>query len=359
MPAALQDQAHRLPLATRGQVWSKAAVGDYFIEHIMGTKPEPRLSGVWYFARTFCGPLRFTYRAGHGVAPHKVPNDPRHVVLILNGHDDEHAATARPWLDLLPSLPQLRSVGLIVLGYEDCSNTWLAPYLRDPCYKISFTFMVYGGQWPGAKDMMQWPLGVATYRGFPAELPYHQARGPRADSAHLGRRPWLCSLQATIYPNSSRSDLLRIIDQQGLREHCFVEARMTWQPNESSESRQQYTQALLTSDYTLAPAGLNTECYRWYEAAAAGSIPIVEDVTQPPTCGRDPLALMKEHGAPFIYIKTWSELPELLARLQQRPPAELVAHRRRLVEWYEGFRLAMRYRFCSAAVRAFGASGND
>ena len=37
-------------------------------------------------------------------------------------------------------------------------------------------------------------------------------------------------------------------------------------------------------------------CYRWYEAMAAGSTPIVEDVVQPPGCARDPLALLKVRG---------------------------------------------------------------
>ena len=57
-----------------------------------------------------------------------------------------------------------------------------------------------------------------------------------------------------------------------------------------------YQDALANSQYTLSPAGMNTECYRWYEAAALGSTPIIEDVTKPEQCGRPATALLKEYG---------------------------------------------------------------
>jgi hypothetical protein len=100
-----------------------------------------------------------------------------------------------------------------------------------------------------------------------------------------------------IYPNSSRTELLQVLHAHGFAQHCFIEvlawlidvlaplrcallmqqpacvrlagrhpcarrrwqARMEWQPNESEESRSRYQQVLLSSDFTLAPAGLNTE----------------------------------------------------------------------------------------------------
>ena len=43
--------------------------------------------------------------------------------------------------------------------------------------------------------VQQWPLGVATYRGFPAHIPPHLAMGP---SAKLGARKYLCNFQATV-----------------------------------------------------------------------------------------------------------------------------------------------------------------
>eukprot|EP00045_Choanoeca_perplexa_P016856 m.233219 g.233219 ORF g.233219 m.233219 type:complete len:437 (-) comp17376_c0_seq1:2293-3603(-) len=339
------------------EVWGKAAIGTYFIEAILGARLESKLNGVWFLARALCSNLHLTYRSGPGVLPHKVPKTAQHVVLVLNGHNDDKIKTATPWLDMLPTLPNLKHVGLIVLGYEDCSNTWLKPYLDAHEYKIRFVFLVYGGKtWLSHPKVQQWPLGVATYRDFPLELPYYQSLGPLASSHRQARRRWLCNLQATIYPNTSREVLLKVLQDNNYTTSCFIEARKDWHPTETGESKQRYQQALLSSDYTLAPVGFNSECYRWYEAAAAGSIPIVEDRIQPPSCGTDPLALIKESNAPFIYLHNWHELPAVLKRLQGRSGLELERHRQRLVRWYESFKLQSRIRFCSTASQAFNSA---
>ncbi len=101
-----------------------------------------------------------------------------------------------------------------------------------------------------------------------------------------------------------------------------VQIRKEWLDLESHESASQYQQALLDSEYTIAPAGRNTEsyplyhvltcrCYRFYEAFASGSVPIIEDVSHG-ACETDALALLKAEKAPAIYVKTWEELPEIL-----------------------------------------------
>lgn len=41
------------------------------------------------------------------------------------------------------------------------------------------------------------------------------------------------------------------------------------------------------------PTRWGARCYRWYEAAAAGSIPILEERVQPAACASDPFALLK------------------------------------------------------------------
>ena len=40
----------------------------------------------------------------------------KHLVLVLNAHQANKLATARKWLELIPQLPLLESVGLVVLG---------------------------------------------------------------------------------------------------------------------------------------------------------------------------------------------------------------------------------------------------
>ncbi|EGD77267.1 hypothetical protein PTSG_08361 [Salpingoeca rosetta] len=342
------------------EVWSKAAIGTYFQEHIMQTVIEPRLNGVWFFSQGQCPRVKLNFRSGPGVIPQKVPHNAKHVVLILNGHNEEKIPTAKQWLDLLPQLPHLEAVGLVVLAQEDCTNHWLRPYLEDEGrFKIKFAFMVYGGKdWVDGVRVQQWPLGVATYRKFPRAINYLAAVGPNPNititAVRKTRRKYLCNLQATIYEGSSRETLLQVLRASGLAKDCFINARTQWLPNETPETAEEYKQMLLESEYTLAPAGLNTECYRWYEAAAAGSTPIVEDVIQPKTCGRDPLALLKELEAPFIYVKDWRDLPAVLEREQRKTPQQLFQQRVALVTWYEDFKVRMRGRFCSTLAHAFG-----
>ena len=93
-----------------------------------------------------------------------------------------------------------------------------------------------------------------------------------------------------------------------------------WQPQETNESLKNYQDALLQSDLTLCPVGVNTECYRIYEACSFGSIPVVEDVMTAGHCGNTsshhsaPLQLLKAMGAPFIFIKNWKELSAILVK---------------------------------------------
>ena len=145
-----------------------------------------------------------------------------------------------------------------------------------------------------------------------------------------------------------------------------------------------YHQVLLESEYTIAPAGLNTECvmqkaygrraergireiqrgtlrftscflsspifllslfpiymtshthhfliyylsrcYRFYEAFASGSTPIIEDV-QVPACKHHPLTLLREMRAPAIYVKDWLELPAILEKASLMTPRDLYAQR--------------------------------
>lgn len=167
------------------------------------------------------------------------------VVLVLNGHSPEKIPQARQWLDVLPKLPQLKTAGVVLHGNESCLDDWFWPYLASPAHRIAFVYMVYGSQvgrlewimywgvsqgnlradcWPMFyfffKKMMdhalvrQWPLGVATYRGFPTSIPVasavgHTVHGSYANNPHAAapaeppRRRFLCNLQATVGPFSS------------------------------------------------------------------------------------------------------------------------------------------------------------
>eukprot|EP00055_Hartaetosiga_balthica_P008490 m.31805 g.31805 ORF g.31805 m.31805 type:complete len:453 (+) comp6336_c0_seq1:74-1432(+) len=331
------------------EIWSKASIGEYFQESIMGSVIEPKLNGVWFRSESTCTSdhkFKFTYRGGQGVIPQKVPKDTKHVVLILQARSDVQASEVRVWLDLIPSLPNVENVGVVLLAEEGCENLWFKSYLENTqSFKIRFVFMVYGGKdWIDNKRVFQWPLGVATYRKFPQSISRFDALGPTTTGL---RRKYLCNLQATIYEGSSREKLLSILRQSGLDKHCFINARTRWLAHETVQTAEEYKNILLQSDFTLSPIGQNTECYRHYEAIVAGSIPIVEDVIQPESCGTNPIQLLKDHNAPFIFIKSWDDLPTILKHEMRRTPLEMHERRRSLLDWYETFKLQMKNRFCN------------
>ncbi|XP_039198151.1 ribitol-5-phosphate xylosyltransferase 1 isoform X3 [Crotalus tigris] len=172
-------------------------------------------------------------------------------------------------------------------------------------------------------------------------------------------RPYQCNFLGTVYKNSSRKIVLEILMQSGLHKLCSVSAREQWTPQETNESLQIYQDALLESDLTLCPVGVNTECYRIYEACSFGSVPVVEDIMTPGNCGnssvhhRAPLQLLKTLGAPFIFIKNWKELPAVLEKEQNMTLQQKIQRRKILMEWYQQFKAQMRQKFVSILEKAF------
>lgn len=129
-----------------------------------------------------------------------------------------------------------------------------------------------------------------------------------------------------------------------------------WLPQETADSIGSYQTALAQSELTLCPVGINTECYRIYEASSYGSVPVVEDVLTPGTCATgpsSPLRLLKAAGAPFIFISDWKELPAILEREQGMSQEQRVDRRRRLLEWYAGFRQQMKERLTEVVEETF------
>lgn len=109
-----------------------------------------------------------------------------------------------------------------------------------------------------------------------------------------------------------------------------------WLPNESKESRAEYLSILQDSDFTLNPVGENTECYRIYEAVELGSIPIVEDNMTPGLCVSS-LRLLKKFNPPFVFIKNWKNLPEVL-QTDNLNFKNIIEQRIKLLLWYDIFK---------------------
>ncbi len=238
----------------------------------------------------------------------------RVVVLALNARGPHLLHEARLWLDTLPTVQGLSAAILVILGPERNQNDfikWLRPYLELSLYRIHTVLLTYASKVPPSSlpssivtqnrnrssyaadaatttttasaastgaSVLWWPLGVATYRGFPRDPVVAAAAAAAATTAFDKAKPrFLYNFQATIYPNSSRQSLLSLLKRQpDLAHGAFVRPRLKWAPHETHHGALAYRTGLLHSVYTLAPKGLSWESYRVYEALAAGSIPVLE-----------------------------------------------------------------------------------
>ncbi|KAK8784889.1 hypothetical protein V5799_008747 [Amblyomma americanum] len=337
-------QAHTI------EIWGKAAIGLYLWEHIFNGRLEQKGDGGWSYGFRKIGNLKFKFRTGPWIVPTTVPQDVTHVVLVLNGREPAKVATAQIWLDSLPNFRKLKGAAVVLLGDEACSgNTWLLPYLKSRGGRVSAAFIVYDSPLVDDKEIFQWPLGVATYRGFP--------KAPSSLLSSESQRPYPCNFVGTVYPGSSREELLRVLGDRGAP--CYLNTRNEWRPLETKSSLESYLLALKLSDVTLNPAGKNPECYRIYEALEFGSLPVVEDRTLSPGCApaddaNGTFRLLKKHKAPLVYVKNWTqELMPILEKEVDMKPKGRVDRRQALVSWYTSFKRAMRDRFVRVLTDKF------
>ncbi|XP_072408006.1 ribitol-5-phosphate xylosyltransferase 1 isoform X4 [Chiloscyllium punctatum] len=315
--------------------------------HILGGQLTPNdVTAHWREGQLKAGNLHFSFYTGPSAVPGNIPLDTENVVLVLNGREEGKIKFATQWLHYVQTLLQthkLQHVAVVLLGNEQCENGWIEPYLKKHGGFIDLIFLVYDSPWVNEEDVYQWPLGVATYRNFPIvdlnNLMLHSSR------------PYLCNFLGTVYKGSSREILLNVLKRERLNTMCLISVREQWLPQETSENLKKYQDALLQSDLTLCPVGINTECYRIYEACSYGSVPVVEDVMTPGQCGNSsvfqnaPLRLLKLMGAPFIFVKDWKELPAILEKEKAMSLQEKNHRRRLVIEWFKQFRTQEEQRF--------------
>lgn len=331
------------------EIWGKAAIGLYLWEHILEGPLEERLGGVWSYGHKQILNVRFTFRTGPGVVPDKVPKQTRNLVLVINGREPKKVEFAKEWLDSLENFSNLRHVAVVLLGNERCENEWLFSYMRKNAGVVEAAFIVYDIPYADSVTFHHWPLGVATYRNFP-NVPFLSVDVQK-------RRKFRCNFLGTVYPNSSRVVLLNVIKKFNRDNVCFLKTRDEWAPGESSESSNNFRYALANSDLTLNPVGMNTECYRIYEACSYGSVPVIEDVVTPGKCRTDnnmsPLYLLKTFKAPFIYIRDWRELPQIIENEKRLTHDEIVERRRKVLSWYKSFKDSLRDMFVDVIKNMF------
>lgn len=339
----------------RVQIWGKAAIGLYLWEHIFeGLLDPPDVTAQWREGKSTIGKTHYSFITGPAVAPGYFSADANNVVLVLNGREKAKVSYATQWLLYAQNLVQsqkLQHVAVVLLGNEHCNNDWMTQFLKSNGGFVELLFITYDSPWINDVDVFQWPLGVATYRNFPVvEASWRMV---------FEERPYLCNFLGTVYKNSSRQELMNILKQDGKDNLCRISAREQWQPQETNESLNNYRDALLRSDLTLCPAGVNTECYRIYEACSYGSVPVVEDVMTPGRCGNAsaqhsaPLQLLKAMGAPFIFVKNWKELPAILEKEKTIDLQEKIERRKILLQWYQRFKTELKVKFTTILESSF------
>ncbi|XP_046985363.1 ribitol-5-phosphate xylosyltransferase 1-like [Schistocerca americana] len=330
------------------EIWGKAAIAKYLWHHILDGKVENGEGGLVETGFKILHGINFTYRYGPGVIQTTVPSDVEKLVLVLNGRSEEKINVAKQWLDYVPLYKKLTHIAVVLLGDEGCSNDWLLPYMKSRGGRIDVAFLVYDSPLIDNVQFYQWPLGVAIYRGFPDVKP--------KDLDLKSSRSLTCNFLGTIYENSSRQLLTDVIKKSGLQDSCYIKGRKKWQPSETPETLKIYMSAILKSDLTLSPVGKNTECYRIYEAMSLGSVPVVEDVVTPGNCDTSadsPLRLLKQYGAPIIYVKSWHQLHIVLHQESQLTIEEKAARRIQVTEWYRNFKTHMSASFVQIIEKKF------
>ncbi|XP_040200039.1 ribitol-5-phosphate xylosyltransferase 1 [Rana temporaria] len=351
----LNRESQQEPAKLKVQIWSKAAIGHYLWQHILEGPLEPTdVNAQWREGKLRTGTTEFSFITGSAVAPGYFSVETLHVVLVLNGREEVKISFATQWLQYAQTLVEnhkLHHVAVVMLGNEQCNNDWILPYLKQNGGFVEILFLVYDSTWINKESIFQWPLGVATYRNFPIV-------DPTWSLVH-DSRPYLCNFLGTVYNNSSREVLMAVIKKEGFDQLCWISPRNQWQPQETNESFKSYNDALLQSDLTLSPVGINTECYRIYEACAYGSVPVVEDVMTPGNCGNSsvynnaPLRLLKFYGAPFIFVKSWKELPSIINKEKNMSLQEKIQRRKLILEWYRQFKLKLQQKFTETLEKTF------
>ena len=345
---------HRKAELHHVELWGKAAVGLYLWQHIFEGSLESIHGDFLKYGEMKIGNFVFHFRTGPMLTTQTLSSDTAHAVLFINGREPGKVKFAMTWLDSVQGMEKLRNFAVVLLGDEQCNNKWLMPYMKINGGFINFAFIIYDVPYIDDKNFHPWPLGVATYRKFPV-----------VHASHISlwdKRKYVCNFLGTLYENSSRSQLMKIMTLHGLiKGPCFVHTRESWLPSETKDSSELYQNAMRDSDITLCPVGKNTECYRIYEAMSYGSVPVIEDVITPGNCGpigpnelsTVPLRMLKRMNAPVIYIKSWKELPELIENERKLPFDYVVKRRTQLVHWYDKFKFNLRDYFIKQLSTGF------
>jgi len=105
----------------------------------------------------------YRFFTGPGIVPQSIPADSSNVVLILNGREASKVSVACRWLDyIVQRSSHFSNVAVVLLGNEQCNNSWIMKYMVKSGGPVKAAFVVYDSPDVDNDLFYQWPLGVAT-----------------------------------------------------------------------------------------------------------------------------------------------------------------------------------------------------
>lgn len=216
---------------------------------------------------------------------------------------------------------RLRNVGIFEWGDED-GNSKVVSHYRNHSFVLRHYYFKKMLDDPSMQGRLLWvPNG-------PRDGIWPVARSSLIPATNRSR---LCNFVGSAFfglkdglRTKSRNDMIAVLKELG--DPCFVEYTYGFGGKRSALD---FSMLLRDSTFTLCPWGNSKETIRLYDAMECGSIPIMLsdaeflDAVMP--------------GHPFILLKRWSDLPDVLKHYKEHPE-ELLLLQRKLVEFWKSLR---------------------
>ena len=217
----------------------------------------------------------------------------------------------------------------------------LKPLLLSTRYSVRFVQYRYGLTYnfevtPPTIDKLPPMFHVPIGQNVPEVIAKYVSRATEPVNA---RRQYMCSFVGDpryfIKPRAQAVHLVETNPQW----NCFLDTSVHWSTDKIGKNMslaemvaESYVHATLSSDFSLCPAGANVESYRIYESAELGSIPILTRKESRATmyshyqCTTT-YPFLHELNAPFVWLDSWDELPQVMEALMKETPEQIYQRR--------------------------------
>lgn len=147
------------------EIWSRSPLGEYLWNHLLEGKKQYVLRGRTQFGSKRIKNLNFTYHSGFdsNELPVRAVRPNQNLVLVIDGSTSSDRQEAERWLRQVVHSASPAVVILVVLGSEDCDNSWILPLLSANGGPVDAVFIARDGHLDRNNDqILQMPLGVST-----------------------------------------------------------------------------------------------------------------------------------------------------------------------------------------------------